>query len=178
MGMHAPGVSQTTFVSTSHLCLFGHCNFKVFSTNGVFRTERKYFDRLYDFALEDEELFIQELCAEPSENHEDATIMFDRLGSLRPIFPTQLRKLYSHWYWVEHDCVLFRPKRCFTVPFSDHKRPYDEITSCLSDYNWLIKKEKMLVDVFSVLAKLENIQFLYALRSPEEVLKIELLVSS
>ncbi|KAI9918079.1 hypothetical protein PsorP6_012742 [Peronosclerospora sorghi] len=70
---------------------------------------------------------------------------------------------------------------CFelnAIPFSDHKRPYDEITSCLSDYNWLIKKEKVLVDVFSVLAKLEDIQFIYALRSPEGVLKIELLVSS
>ncbi|KAI9895323.1 hypothetical protein PsorP6_018458 [Peronosclerospora sorghi] len=61
-GLPADIRQQKRFVS-----LFGHFKFEVFSTNGVFRTERKYCDRLYGFALEDEELFIQELCAEPSE---------------------------------------------------------------------------------------------------------------
>ncbi|KAI9895192.1 hypothetical protein PsorP6_018604 [Peronosclerospora sorghi] len=149
---------QKRFVS-----LFGHCNFEVFSTNGVFRTERKYFDRLYDFALEDEELFIQELCAEPSEKSRGRYNYVRSIGFITPnLSNATTEKFFS--------LVL--------VPFSDHKRPYDEITSCHSDYNWLIKKEKVLVEVFSVLAKLENIQFLYALRSPEGVLKIELLVSS
>ncbi|KAI9905496.1 hypothetical protein PsorP6_014341 [Peronosclerospora sorghi] len=67
-----------------YVSLFGHCNFEVFSTNGVFRTERKYFDRLYDFALEDEELFIQELCAEPSEKSRGRYNYVRSIGFITP----------------------------------------------------------------------------------------------
>ncbi|KAI9912488.1 hypothetical protein PsorP6_005450 [Peronosclerospora sorghi] len=161
--------------------LFGHCNFEVFSTNGVFRTERKYFDRLYDFALEEEELFIQELCAEPSGKIARTLQLcsIDWVQSLRPIF----QRNYEDFIHIEakgrqvYFVATFHASdslSCFKVPFSDHKRPYDEITSCLSDYDWFVKKEKVLVDVFSVLVKLEDVQFLYALRSPAGVLKIEL----
>ncbi|KAE9289370.1 hypothetical protein PF008_g25902, partial [Phytophthora fragariae] len=84
--------------------LFGHCNFEVISVDGLFQTESMYCERLYKFQQqEDGDLFVQEL------DH----------------FPARLRELYSHWYWVERKCVLFRPKQAkcrevfFVAPLDD-----------------------------------------------------------
>ncbi|KAI9910358.1 hypothetical protein PsorP6_010207 [Peronosclerospora sorghi] len=175
--------------------LFGHCNFEVFSTNGVFRTERKYFDRLYDFAQEAEELFVQELSVDPSGKitRNLQLCSTDWVKSLSENFPAQLLEMYSHWYWVEQDCVVFRPKsaacrevffvakfddcgslECFEVPFNDAKRPYEEIVNCLHDYDRFVKKEPPLLNVFAVVAKFEDTQFIYPLKSPEGMLKVEL----
>ncbi|RQM14524.1 hypothetical protein DD237_003146 [Peronospora effusa] len=177
------------------LSLFGRSNFEVFSTNGVLRTERKYCDRLYDFALEDNELFVQELTVnalgEITETLQLCSVSW--VKGLRKQFPAQLRKLYSHWYWVEQNCVLFRPKeakcrevnfaatfddsgslQCYKIPFSDTKRPYEVLRSQLNEYDRLVAKEKPLFNVFEMLAKFEDEKFLYPLKSSKGVLKIEL----
>ncbi|KAI9918934.1 hypothetical protein PsorP6_011514 [Peronosclerospora sorghi] len=194
-GFAAGGLPPAIRQHKRFVSLFGHCNFEVFSTNGGLRTERKYFDRLYDFALVDDELFVQELTAEPS-GAITRTLQLCSTGwvkSLTENFPVQLRKLYSHWYWVEQHCVLFRPKlatcrnvlfvatfddcgalECFKVSFNDSKRPYQEILSCLHDYDRFVKNEQSLLNLFAVLAKLEHIQFLYPLQSPQGILKVEL----
>ncbi|KAK1946350.1 hypothetical protein P3T76_001903 [Phytophthora citrophthora] len=175
--------------------LFGQSNFEVFTTNGMLRTERKFCNRFYDFALEEEELIVQELTADSS-GQITSTLQLCSVGwikSLCDLFPAQLRKLYSHWFWVEKSCVLFRPKKaecrevffiatigednavqCFKVPFSDTKRSYEELLNKLGDYDQFVQREGALDRVFQILTKLETLQFLYPLKSPEGVLKIEL----
>eukprot|EP00644_Phytophthora_capsici_P009382 jgi/Phyca11/543907/estExt2_Genewise1Plus.C_PHYCAscaffold_130295 len=175
--------------------LFGQSNFEVFTTNGMLRTERKFCDRFYDFALEKEELIVQELTA-GSSGQITSTLQLcsvDWIKSLRDLFQAQLRKLYSHWFWVEKNCVLFRPKKaecrevlfiatisedstlqCYKVPFSDTKRPYEELVNNLGDYDHFVQKDGALVRVFQILTKLESPRFIYPLRSAEGVLKIEL----
>ncbi|KAG3026700.1 hypothetical protein PC121_g3879 [Phytophthora cactorum] len=176
--------------------LFGPSNFEVFSTNGLLRTERKYCGRLYDFALEeDDELFVQELVV-TSSGEITSTLQrctVDWVKNLRSLFPAQLRKLYSHWYWVEQNCVLFRPQeancrevffiatfeeggsfQCYKVPFSDTKRPYEELLIHLDEYDQFVRKEESLLGLFKILTKFEEAKFLHPLRSPEGVLKIEL----
>ncbi|KAG1697926.1 hypothetical protein DVH05_015410 [Phytophthora capsici] len=175
--------------------LFGQSNFEVFTTNCMLRTERKFCDRFYDFALEKEELIVQELTA-GSSGQITSTLQLcsvDWIKSLRDLFPAQLRKLYSHWFWVEKNCVLFRPKKaecrevlfiatigedstlqCYKVPFSDTKRPYEELVNSLGDYDHFVQKDGALVRVFQILTKLESPRFIYPLRSAEGVLKIEL----
>ncbi|KAI9981767.1 hypothetical protein PInf_009537 [Phytophthora infestans] len=174
--------------------LFGPSNFEVFSTNGVLRTERTYCGRLYDFAL-DQELFVQELsvdsCGEITSTLQLCTTSW--VNALRYLLPAQLRKLYSHWYWVEENCVLFRPKeakchevffmatfgeggslRCYKVPFSDTKRPCDQLLSHLDDYDQFVQRDGPLLSIFKILTKFEAVKFLHPLRSPEGILKIEL----
>ncbi|ETK77423.1 hypothetical protein L915_16303 [Phytophthora nicotianae] len=176
--------------------LFGPSNFEVFSTNGVLRTERKYCDRLYDFALEEEgELFVQELCVnacgEITRTLQLCTTTW--VKALHYLFPAQLRKLYSHWYWVEQNCVLFRRTeakdrevffvatfddgcsvQCYRIPFSDTKLPYEELLSSLGDFDRFVQRNESLLSVFKILTKFEAAKFLYPLRSPEGFLTIEL----
>ncbi|CAH0519298.1 unnamed protein product [Peronospora belbahrii] len=176
--------------------LFGNSNFEVFSTNGVLRLERKYVDRLYDFALEaGSELFVQELTVN-ADGDVVRTLQICAVSwveALSEQFPAQLWELYSHWYWVEQNCVLFRPKeakhrevyfiatfddsdtlQCYKIPFNDIKRPYDELMSDLTDYDRFVAQEESLVDVLRVLTKFEDAQFLHSLRSSKGVLMIEL----
>ncbi|KAE9345832.1 hypothetical protein PR003_g7734 [Phytophthora rubi] len=176
--------------------LFGRCNFEVFSANGILRTERKYCDRLYDFALEEDgDLFVQEL----STNASGAITRTIQLCStswtktLRKLFPAQLGELYSHWYWVEGNCVLFRPQEakhrkaffvatfkagssltCYKVPFSDTKRSYEALLSRVGDYDRFVGTKGTLVDVLKVLTKFESEKFLHPLKSAQGVTKIEL----
>ncbi|GMF56711.1 unnamed protein product [Phytophthora fragariaefolia] len=175
--------------------LFGYCNFEVFSSKGVFRTERKYCDRLYDFSLEnDGDLLVREL----STNASGAITMTIQLCSTSwtkrlKMFPAQLRELYSHWYWVEGNCVLFRSKeakcrevfyiancdasgsmQCYKVPFSDTERSYKQILKHVDEYDQFVRTEDMLLNVFKVLSKFEGEKFLHPLKSPLGVIKIEL----
>ncbi|KAL3660766.1 hypothetical protein V7S43_014169 [Phytophthora oleae] len=157
--------------------LFGQSNFEVSSTDGMLRTERKFCDRFYDFALEEDELVVQKLTADSS-GQITSTLQLCSvvwIKSLRDLFPVQLRKLYSHWFWVEKSCVLFRPKKaecrevlfnatidddnalqCYNVPFSDTKRPYEELLSSLGDYDRFVQKEEALARVFQILEKLRG----------------------
>ncbi|KAE9143708.1 hypothetical protein PF005_g12395 [Phytophthora fragariae] len=176
--------------------LFGRCNFEVFSANGILRTERKYCDRLYDFALEEDgDLFVQELSTNAS-GVITRTIQLCSTSwtkALRKLFPAQLGELYSHWYWVEGNCVLFRPQEakhreaffvatftagssltCYKVPFSDTKRPYEALLSRVGDYDRFVVTKGTLVDVLKVLTKFESEKFLHPLKSAQGVTKIEL----
>ncbi|KAE9317256.1 hypothetical protein PF008_g18790 [Phytophthora fragariae] len=176
--------------------LFGRCNFEVFSANGILRTERKYCDRLYDFALEEDgDLFVQELSTNAS-GVITRTIQLCSTSwtkALRKLFPAQLGELYSHWYWVEGNCVLFRPQEakhreaffvatftagssltCYKVPFSDTKRPYEALLSRVGDYDRFVGTKGTLVDVLKVLTKFESEKFLHPLKSAQGVTKIEL----
>ncbi|KAE8895661.1 hypothetical protein PF003_g20236 [Phytophthora fragariae] len=176
--------------------LFNSCNFEVFFRNGVHRTERKWFDRLYDFALHaDGDLVVQEL----STNTSGAITSTLQLCSERWIekfsrmFPSRLRELYSHWHWMEQKCVLLRPKtandrevffvakfdktglmKCYKVPLSERKCSYEEILRRLPDYDRFIQRDEPLLSVLSVLKKFEYEQFLHSLKSPEGVVKIEM----
>ena len=161
----------------------------------MFRSERKYPDRLYDFALEDGELFVQELTSDTSGD----IIMTLQLCSsswvktLTNQFPARLQNLYSHWFWAEKHCVLFRPKggkcrdviyiaevdeggsmQCYRVPASDTTRPYGELMENFDVYDRFVCEEKLLLTVFDVLVKFEEAQFLHPLKSPDGVVRIEL----
>ncbi|OWZ16492.1 hypothetical protein PHMEG_0009705 [Phytophthora megakarya] len=175
--------------------LFGKSNFEVFYTNGVLRTERKYCDRLYDFAFEDGELLVHELTT----NSSGTIICTLQLCSvvwvrtLNDLFPAQLRELYSHWYWVEQNCVVFRPKeakchevffialfgqrnglQCYKVPFSDTKHPYEELLSNLDNYDRFVQIEELLREIYKILTKFEAVDFFHSLRSPEGIIKLEM----
>ncbi|KAG6972331.1 hypothetical protein JG687_00001494, partial [Phytophthora cactorum] len=114
-------------------------------TDGYAPGERKYCGRLYDFALEeDDELFVQELEANCREVFFIAT--FEEGGSFQ----------------------------CYKVPFSDTKRPYEELLIHLDEYDQFVRKEESLLGLFKILTKFEEAKFLHPLRSPEGVLKIEL----
>ncbi|KAL4150964.1 hypothetical protein PRNP1_010350 [Phytophthora ramorum] len=176
--------------------LFGRSNFEVFSTNGVLRTERTFCGRLYDFALlADGGLFVQELIADTS-GAVTRTLQLCSAGwanTLAELLPARLRELYSHWYWVEQNCILFRPTeakcreiffaatlnngnimQCYKIPLSDTSYPYQDIISRLDGYDRFVQKDVSLLEVFNVLAKFEEEKFLHPLKSPLEVLKIEL----
>ncbi|CAI5746934.1 unnamed protein product [Peronospora destructor] len=127
--------------------LFGSCNFEVFSVGDMFQAKSTYCDRLYEFALqENDELFVQELVLDPSRNIGN-TLQLCSLSWIETIndkLPARLWELYSHWYWVERNCVLFRPieakdrkvffiatfdeqgvLQCYQVPLSDMSCSYN-----------------------------------------------------
>ncbi|EEY58354.1 uncharacterized protein PITG_01010 [Phytophthora infestans T30-4] len=175
--------------------LFGRCNFEVNTVNGLFQTESLYCGRLYEFGYhESEELFVQELIVD-SRNISGRFQLCSTgwVASFCNHFPRRLRDLYSHWYWVERDCVLFRPKeaknrevffvasfdehnslRCYQVPFSDTKLTYEYIVTHLKDYDCLVQKDDPIGEVLRVLTKLEDERFLHPLKSPKDTLKIDL----
>ncbi|GMF14764.1 unnamed protein product [Phytophthora lilii] len=173
--------------------LFGRCNFEVFTMNGVLRTERTYCDRLYDFALQDEgELYIQEVTSNESRRLQLCSVTW--IEKMSRLIPARLTKLYSHWYWVEQNCVIFRPKlaksrevfyvatfdesshsKCYRIPFCDTKGSYEEIVGHLDNYDRFVQREEPLLKrIFEVLTKFEDEHFLHTLKSPKDVVKIEL----
>ncbi|RLN94792.1 hypothetical protein BBJ28_00013892, partial [Nothophytophthora sp. Chile5] len=176
--------------------LFGLSNFEATSTNGVLRTVREFYDRYYDFALlNGGDLFVQELGVDGN-GAVKMTLQLcslEWIGAFGKAFPARLRELYSHWYWVERDCVLLRPTvanqrrvffvvafnksgvlRCFKVPLSDMERPYQDILNALQQYDSFVRLEQPLLKVLDVLTKFESKQFFHSLQSPQGVLKIEL----
>nr|KAE8935407.1 hypothetical protein PF009_g14649 [Phytophthora fragariae] len=175
--------------------LFGSRNFEVVSDGGALRTSRPYCNRFYDFALHTGgELFVQELAVDPTLRVSSTLQLcsvswIDALGGH---FPARLRELYSHWYWVERNCVLFRPKQakcreiffvatlddsgalqCYQVPFSDTKDAYELILNRLGDYERFVQKDESLSDVLGVLAKFEDERFLHPLKSADGVMKFD-----
>ncbi|KAE9035103.1 hypothetical protein PR002_g7757 [Phytophthora rubi] len=175
--------------------LFDHCNFEVISVDGLFQTESMHFERLYEFQQqEDGDLFVQELAVDSSRII-SSTLQLCSVSWIEAFgghFPARLRELYSHWYWVERNCVLFRPKQarcrevffvatlddsgalqCYQVPFSDTKDSYELILSRLGDYERFVQKDESLSDVLGVLAKFEDEQFLHPLKSADGVMKVE-----
>ncbi|KAG3120863.1 hypothetical protein PI124_g826 [Phytophthora idaei] len=176
------------------LALFGRCNLEVVSGSGILRTQRQYCDRLYDFALQTEELFIQELTVDAAGKVTDILQLCSAqwIQTFSTMFPVRLQELYSHWYWEEKNCILFRPKEaknrkvlfvarfdesgalhCYKVPFCDWELPYQEILDKLDNYDRFVQKESLL-DVLQVLTKFEDENFLHPLKSPEGMITIEL----
>lgn len=177
------------------LALFGRCNFEVVREAGVLRMQRQYCDRLYDFALETgEELFVQELTVdavgEVTETLQLCSAQW--VQTFSTMFPARLRELYSHWYWEEKNCILFRPKeakcrkvffvarfdasgalQCYKVPFCDWERPYEEILGNLDDYDRFVQRSS-LPGVLQVLSNFEDGEFLHPLKSSKGVIAIEL----
>uniref|UniRef100_A0AAV1V887 DUF3638 domain-containing protein n=1 Tax=Peronospora matthiolae TaxID=2874970 RepID=A0AAV1V887_9STRA len=192
---HAPGGLPSDIRQHEN---FGLCSATAISKSlprmACFRSERKYNDRLYDFTLEDGELHVQELTSDTSGD----IIMTLQLCSSSWVktltnLPARLQSLYSHWYWAEMHCVLFRPKeakcrdvlfvakvdedglmQCYRVPVSDTTRPYGELMENLDVYDRFVCTEKLLLTVFDVLVKFEEARFLHPLKSPDGVVRIEL----
>ncbi|POM69331.1 Hypothetical protein PHPALM_14391 [Phytophthora palmivora] len=176
--------------------LFQLCNFEVFIRNGMLRTERKYYDRLYDFAhLPDGDLFIQELSTDKVGTITSTLQLCPPswIEKFSRMFPSRLVELHSHWYWAERKCVLFRPKaanerevyfvaifdeeyvlNCYKVPLNDSKCAYDEILDRIPRYDRFMKSDKTLLSIQSVLKKFENEQFHHPLMTCDGVIKIEL----
>ncbi|UIZ28931.1 hypothetical protein KXD40_007205 [Peronospora effusa] len=176
--------------------LFGSCNFEVFSVGGMFQAKSTYCDRLYEFALqENDELFVQELVLNPSRSVGN-TLQLCSLSWIETIndqLPARLWELHSHWYWVERNCVLFRPiaakdrkvffiatfdeqgnLHCYQVPLSDMSCSYERILKQCNDYNRFVQRKETILSVLNVLTKFEDAQFLHPLSCPEKGLKIEL----
>ncbi|KAE9039149.1 hypothetical protein PR003_g8241 [Phytophthora rubi] len=155
-----------------------------------------YCERLYEFQLqEDGALLVQELAVDPS-RRVTSTLQLCSVSWIDAFsghFPARLRDLYSHWYWVERNCVLFRPKQarcrkvffvatlddsgalqCYQVPFSDTKDSYELILSRLGGYEQFVQKDESLSNVLAVLAKFEDELFPHPLKSADGVMKMEL----
>ncbi|KAL7995271.1 hypothetical protein Plhal703r1_c46g0147961 [Plasmopara halstedii] len=176
--------------------LFGPSNFEVYYTNGVHRTQRDYYDRFYDFSLKgDGDLFVQELLVDSSGIITCTLQLCSNIWikAMSDVLPIRLQELYSHWYWVEENCVLFRPKEakcretfyiatydeqtrfhCYQVPFCDTKHPYKQLLGLCIEYDQFVEKDKVIADVFNNLTKFESLSYLHPLRSSTGVLNIEL----
>ncbi|TDH71204.1 hypothetical protein CCR75_007291 [Bremia lactucae] len=113
------------------------------------------------------------------------------VDTLSEVLPARLEKLYSHWYWLEQNCILFRPREaecrnvffiatfdmnaslhCFKVPFSDMQRPYMEILQLCDSYDQFVAKSES--NIFKTLTRFEETPFVHALKSSTGVLKIKL----
>ncbi|KAG2862525.1 hypothetical protein PC113_g6220 [Phytophthora cactorum] len=145
-------------------------------------------------ALTGEELFIQELTVGAAGKVTDILQLCSAqwIQTFSTMFPVRLQELYSHWYWEEKNCILFRPKEaknrkvlfvarfdesgalhCYKVPFCDWELLYQEILDKLDNYDRFVQKESLL-DVLQVLTKFEDKNFLHPLKSPEGMITIEL----
>ncbi|KAG6973532.1 hypothetical protein JG687_00000855, partial [Phytophthora cactorum] len=145
-------------------------------------------------ALTGEELFIQELTVGAAGKVTDILQLCSAqwIQTFSTMFPVRLQELYSHWYWEEKNCILFRPKEaknrkvlfvarfdesgalhCYKVPFCDWELPYQEILDKLDNYDRFVQKESLL-DVLQVLTKFEDKNFLHPLKSPKGMITIEL----
>ncbi|KAG4248285.1 hypothetical protein PC116_g3972 [Phytophthora cactorum] len=154
-----------------YLALFGRCNLET-----------------------GEELFIQELTVGAAGKVTDILQLCSAqwIQTFSTMFPVRLQELYSHWYWEEKNCILFRPKEaknrkvlfvarfdesgalhCYKVPFCDWELLYQEILDKLDNYDRFVQKESLL-DVLQVLTKFEDKNFLHPLKSPEGMITIEL----
>ncbi|EGZ11143.1 hypothetical protein PHYSODRAFT_520653 [Phytophthora sojae] len=176
--------------------LFGQCNFEVITVGGTFQTESKHCERLYEFELQDDdELLVQEIDVDSARDVISTLQLCSAswIAAFSKLFPARLRELYSHWYWVERKCVLFRPKQaqcrnvyfvatfndtgalqCYQVPLSDTTLSYESILANLDGYDRFVMKEESLLSVLKVLAKFEDEEFLHPLKSSNGVLKVEL----
>ncbi|TMW55348.1 hypothetical protein Poli38472_013239 [Pythium oligandrum] len=163
--------------------LFGDQDFEVTFANGVFTTSHTVYDCLYKFAVQEDELFVEEIMP-------DRTLQLCNSGWISELaehLPRRLAELYSHWYWLEARCVVLRPRHaaskevsvlicfgeeatCYQVPSSHRDRPYDEIKSGVDDFSSFLCGSSALMNV---LGKFEEVAFIHTLRSSKGQLEID-----